>query len=99
MAIRGQVVHRSGVRSLTFLGATDLSDEFVPIRQSSRPWRWWALGAVGSALGIGGQRAHEDGRRGPVLYRSGAWAEPGLGVATGLTYLYVTTSSSKMDMV
>lgn len=36
---------------------------------------------------------------GNLYYRSGDCAEPGLGVATGLTYSHVTTSSSKMDMV
>lgn len=68
------------MRSLTFLGATDPGDKFVPIRQSSKPWKWWALGDVGSVLGTGGQRAHEDIERGPILYREETYAT---GVETG----------------
>lgn len=53
-----------------------------------------SLGMVGSILGIGGQRAHEDNVRGPVLYReetyscgSGHCAEQGLGVGSHWTLI------------
>lgn len=73
------------MRSLTFLGATDPGDEFVPIRQSSKPWGWWALGTVGSALGIGGQRAHEDVGRDPIFYREETYAT-GVGTVQSLDW-------------
>lgn len=93
------------MRSLAFLGATDPGDVFVPATQS-REHPQQAAGMVVSVLGIGGQWAHEDDGKGPVLQRegtcsvrSGDCAEPGVGVATGLTCPHVTTSSSKMHMV
>lgn len=89
------------MRSLAFLGTTDPGDEFVPVKMEQGAPAM-SLGMVGSILGTGGQRAHKDDARGPILYGeeahscgSGHCAEPKLGV--GSPWTLIPTSPHRQE--